>query len=108
MTTSTTEALQSLSADIAIIGGSGLYQVQALTNKRSVTIQTPYGIPSDDIVLGELEGVTVAFLTRHGQGHKFVANVQHALRLSTPFSIIFIIQYSLYKKIRPRMALCFQ
>ncbi|WP_394212216.1 S-methyl-5'-thioadenosine phosphorylase [Psychrobacter piscatorii] len=70
MTISTTEALESLSADIAIIGGSGLYQIQALTNKRSVTIQTPYGSPSDDIVLGELEGVTVAFLTRHGQGHK--------------------------------------
>ena len=70
MTISTTEALESLSADIAIIGGSGLYQIQALTNVRSVTIQTPYGSPSDDIVLGELEGVTVAFLTRHGQGHK--------------------------------------
>ena len=70
MTIPTTEASESLSADIAIIGGSGLYQVQALTNKRSVTIKTPYGRPSDDIVLGELEGVTVAFLTRHGQGHK--------------------------------------
>ena len=70
MTISTTKALESLSADIAIIGGSGLYQIEALTNKRSVTIQTPYGSPSDDIVLGELEGVTVAFLTRHGQGHK--------------------------------------
>ena len=70
MTITTTEASESLSADIAIIGGSGLYQIQALTNKRSVTIQTPYGSPSDDIVLGELEGVTVAFLTRHGQGHR--------------------------------------
>lgn len=58
------------SADIAIIGGSGLYQMQDLSNKRSVTIQTPYGTPSDDIVLGELNGVTVAFLTRHGQGHR--------------------------------------
>ena len=70
MTIPTTEASESLSADIAIIGGSGLYQIQALTNKRNVTIQTPYGSPSDDIVLGELEGVTVAFLTRHGQGHR--------------------------------------
>ncbi|AMN50054.1 S-methyl-5'-thioadenosine phosphorylase [Psychrobacter sp. P2G3] len=58
------------SADIAIIGGSGLYQMQALTNKRSVKVETPYGDPSDDIVLGELDGVTVAFLTRHGQGHR--------------------------------------
>ncbi|MGP4952549.1 S-methyl-5'-thioadenosine phosphorylase [Psychrobacter sp. T6-1] len=59
------------SADIAIIGGSGLYQMADLTNQRSVSISTPYGKPSDDIVLGELNGMTVAFLTRHGQGHKF-------------------------------------
>ncbi|WP_198330604.1 S-methyl-5'-thioadenosine phosphorylase [Psychrobacter cibarius] len=65
------EVSVSVSADIAIIGGSGLYQMQDLTNKRSVSISTPYGKPSDDIVLGELNGVTVAFLTRHGQGHKF-------------------------------------
>ncbi|WP_201557815.1 S-methyl-5'-thioadenosine phosphorylase [Psychrobacter sp. 72-O-c] len=70
MTLTTIENMAQPSADIAIIGGSGLYQMQALTNKRSVTIQTPYGNPSDDIVLGDLEGVTVAFLTRHGQGHR--------------------------------------
>ena len=70
MTIPHTEVLATLSADIAIIGGSGLYQMSSLTNKRSVTIQTPYGSPSDDIVLGELAGVTVAFLTRHGQGHR--------------------------------------
>ncbi|MDN5892312.1 MAG: S-methyl-5'-thioadenosine phosphorylase [Psychrobacter sp.] len=58
------------SADIAIIGGSGLYQMEALTNKRNVKVSTPYGMPSDDIVLGDLDGVSVAFLTRHGQGHK--------------------------------------
>lgn len=57
-------------ADIAIIGGSGLYQMSDLTNKRSVSIQTPFGAPSDAIVLGELQGITVAFLTRHGQGHR--------------------------------------
>ena len=60
------------SAEIAIIGGSGLYQMQDLTNKRSVSISTPYGKPSDDIILGELNGVTVAFLTRHGQGHRLI------------------------------------
>lgn len=60
------------SADIAIIGGSGLYQMADLTNQRSVSISTPYGKPSDDIILGELNGVTVAFLTRHGQGHKLI------------------------------------
>ncbi|MGP5647445.1 S-methyl-5'-thioadenosine phosphorylase [Psychrobacter celer] len=59
-------------ADIAIIGGSGLYQMAGLTNKRRVKVETPVGEPSDDIVLGELTGTTVAFLTRHGQGHKFM------------------------------------
>ena len=58
------------SADIAIIGGSGLYQMADLTNKRSISIATPYGKPSDGIVLGELNGVTVAFLARHGQEHR--------------------------------------
>ncbi|WP_201591623.1 S-methyl-5'-thioadenosine phosphorylase [Psychrobacter sp. Pi2-51] len=72
MTSIAVENTQKYSADIAIIGGSGLYQMQSLTNKRNITIQTPYGSPSDDIVLGELEGVTVAFLTRHGQGHKLI------------------------------------
>jgi len=70
MTLTTIENTAQPSANIAIIGGSGLYQMQALTNKRSITIQTPYGNPSDDIVLGDLDGVTVAFLTRHGQGHR--------------------------------------
>ena len=59
-------------ADITIIGGSGLYQMADLTNKRRVKVETPVGEPSDDIVLGELTGTTVAFLPRHGQGHKFM------------------------------------
>lgn len=70
MTLPVTQNAMQISAEIAIIGGSGLYQMPALTNKRSVTIQTPYGDPSDDVVLGDLGGVTVAFLTRHGQGHR--------------------------------------
>ena len=52
MTISSVEKSAAVSADIAIIGGSGLYQMQGLTNKRSVSISTPYGKPSDDIVLG--------------------------------------------------------
>ena len=70
MTTTTEENTEKHSADIAIIGGSGLYQMQDLTNKRSISIATPYGKPSDGIVLGELNGVTVAFLARHGQEHR--------------------------------------
>ena len=68
--TSDTPLSDTVSAEIAIIGGSGLYQMQGLTNKQHVTIDTPYGAPSDQIVLGELDGVRVAFLTRHGQGHR--------------------------------------
>ncbi len=70
MTSAIEEEIVKHSADIAIIGGSGLYQMQDLTNKRSISIATPYGKPSDGIVLGELNGVTVAFLARHGQEHR--------------------------------------
>lgn len=70
MDSSKEEIITPAIADIAIIGGSGLYKMQDLTHKHSVTIQTPYGKPSDNIILGELNGVTVAFLTRHGQGHR--------------------------------------
>lgn len=54
-----------------------------LTNKRRVKVETPVGEPSDDIVLGELTGTTVAFLTRHGQGHKFMpAEVPYRANIS--------------------------
>ncbi|WP_288999393.1 hypothetical protein [uncultured Psychrobacter sp.] len=49
-----------------------------------MTIQTPYGSPYDDIVLGELEGVTVAFLTRHGQGHKLTPSEYPTVPIFTP------------------------
>jgi len=57
-------------ARIAVIGGSGLYQMEGLSNVREVDVDTPFGKPSDAIVLGELEGMSVAFLPRHGQGHR--------------------------------------
>jgi 5'-methylthioadenosine phosphorylase len=55
----------------AIIGGSGLYQMAGLTDTREVRVRTPFGDPSDAIVLGTLEGRRVAFLSRHGRGHRF-------------------------------------
>lgn len=55
---------------IGIIGGSGLYQMSEFTNTREVEIDTPFGKPSDAFILGEINGVTVAFLPRHGRGHK--------------------------------------
>ncbi len=70
MTSTIEEETVKNSADIAIIGGSGLYQMADLTNKRSISIATPYGKPSDGIVLGELNGITIAFLARHGQEHR--------------------------------------
>ncbi|MDP9040293.1 MAG: S-methyl-5'-thioadenosine phosphorylase [Acidobacteriota bacterium] len=56
-------------AEIGIIGGSGLYAMPGLTGIRELRIQTPFGDPSDAFVLGELEGRSVAFLARHGRGH---------------------------------------
>ena len=63
--------IQTNPATIAIIGGSGLYEMEGLTDEASVDIDTPFGRPSDAITLGTLEGARVAFLPRHGQGHRF-------------------------------------
>src|SRR5579862_77944 len=57
-------------AKIAIIGGSGLYHMAGLTDTREVRVKTPFGDPSDAIVVGTLEGRRVAFLARHGRGHR--------------------------------------
>jgi 5'-methylthioadenosine phosphorylase len=58
--------------NIGIIGGSGLYQMPELENVREVIVDTPFGEPSDAFIVGELEGVKVAFLPRHGRGHKLL------------------------------------
>jgi 5'-methylthioadenosine phosphorylase len=52
-----------------VIGGSGLYQMQALTDIEEISITTPFGKPSDDILVGTLHGRRIAFLPRHGRGH---------------------------------------
>jgi len=59
-------------AEIGIIGGSGLYSMRGLTVDREVVLQTPFGDPSDAYVLGTLAGRKVAFLARHGRGHRFL------------------------------------
>jgi 5'-methylthioadenosine phosphorylase len=61
-----------MQAEIGIIGGSGLYSMNGLTKTREVTVKTPFGEPSDAIVLGMLEGKRVAFLARHGRGHRIL------------------------------------
>src|ERR1700686_1232902 len=59
-------------AAIGIIGGSGLYSMAGLTNTREIRVKTPFGDPSEAIVLGTLEGKRVAFLARHGRGHRIL------------------------------------
>jgi 5'-methylthioadenosine phosphorylase len=59
-------------AKIGVIGGTGLYDVKGLTEVEEVDIDTPFGKPSDTIIVGKLEGVGVAFVPRHGQGHRII------------------------------------
>jgi 5'-methylthioadenosine phosphorylase len=59
-------------AQIGIIGGSGLYQMPELKDVEEVRVETPFGSPSDAFMVGILEGVRVAFLPRHGRGHRIL------------------------------------
>src|ERR671927_104232 len=59
-------------AKIGIIGGSGLYQMPELKDVEEVSVETPFGKPSDAFIVGTLEGERVAFLPRHGRGHKLL------------------------------------
>ncbi len=59
-------------AKIAFIGGSGLYDIDGLRDAEQLSIDTPFGPPSDDVTVGTLEGRRVAFLTRHGRGHRLL------------------------------------
>lgn len=59
-------------AKIGVIGGSGLYDIEGMADIEEVDINTPFGRPSDTIVAGKLEGVGVAFLPRHGRGHRIL------------------------------------
>ncbi len=74
-------------AAIGVIGGSGVYDIRGLEDVEELELNTPYGMPSDRVVVGRLDGVEVAFLPRHGRGHRFTpsevpyrANV-YALRM---------------------------
>jgi 5'-methylthioadenosine phosphorylase len=57
---------------IGIIGGTGLYEMDGFTGVRELTVETPFGPPSDNLMLGELEGRKLAFLPRHGRGHRIL------------------------------------
>lgn len=54
---------------LGVLGGSGLYEIDGLENPEWISIETPWGMPSDDILFAELAGIKVRFLPRHGRGH---------------------------------------
>lgn len=57
-------------ATIGVIGGSGLYRMEGMTEVEEVAVETPFGSPSDVITIGKVEGISMAFLPRHGRGHR--------------------------------------
>ncbi|MBI3950932.1 MAG: S-methyl-5'-thioadenosine phosphorylase [Acidobacteria bacterium] len=59
-------------AEIGVIGGSGFYQMEELKDIEEANVETPFGAPSDNFVIGTLKGVRVAFLARHGRGHRLM------------------------------------
>lgn len=63
---------QAARAEIGVLGGTGLYEIEGLTKAREVRLATPFGEPSDAYVVGELAGRGVAFLSRHGRGHRLL------------------------------------
>lgn len=93
---------------IGIIGGSGLYHIDALTNVREVSIDTPFGAPSDKILTGHLHGAPVAFLARHGRGHNLLpseipyqANIYALKSLGVRYLISVSAVGSLHESMRP-------
>ncbi len=59
-------------ASIGVIGGTGLYEIQGLTDIQTINIGTPFGDPSDSIVIGRLGNISIAFLPRHGRRHRIM------------------------------------
>ncbi len=95
-------------AEIGIIGGSGLYQMEGLSKVREVRVPTPFGKPSDAFILGELEGRHVAFLARHGRGHvilptelNFRANIYAMKKLGVEQILSVSAVGSLREELRP-------
>ena len=93
---------------LGIIGGSGLYQKEGLTNVREESVDTPFGSPSDKLVFGEINGKKLVFLPRHGKGHRilpseinYAANI-YALKVSGVKKVISVSAVgSLKKEIKP-------
>ena len=97
-----------MDAEIGIIGGSGLYNMESLTDRREVTVETPWGAPSDAFVVGKLSGRNVAFLARHGRGHRimpsnlnFRANIYGMKKLGVQWLLSFSAVGSLQEELKP-------
>ena len=95
-------------AKVAVIGGSGFYQIEGIQNTSEVAITTPFGDPSDAIIVGELESVPVAFLPRHGRGHRIMptelpqrANIYALKTLGVEWIIAVSAVGSMQEQIRP-------
>jgi 5'-methylthioadenosine phosphorylase len=95
--------------DMAVIGGSGLYDLEGLTDKKEVNVDTPFGKPSDAIITGTIAGVKVGFLARHGRGHKFLpgelpqrANIYALKKLGAKTVIAVSAVGSLKEEYRPK------
>lgn len=95
-------------AKIGIIGGSGLYQMEALENVEEIFLDTPFGSPSDACIIGTLEGVSVAFLARHGRNHHFIpseipfrANIHAMKQLGVEYLISASAVGSLKAEVKP-------
>lgn len=96
------------SAKIGIIGGSGLYKMEALKDIQEVALETPFGKPSDALMVGQLSGVSVAFLARHGRNHHltpseipFRANIHAMKQLGVEYIISASAVGSLQAEVKP-------
>lgn len=95
-------------AQIGIIGGSGLYKMEALKDVEEVQVDTPFGSPSDALIVGTLEGTQVAFLARHGRNHHlmpselpFRANIHAMKQLGVQYLISASAVGSLKEEVKP-------
>ena len=96
-------------ARVGVIGGSGLYAIAGLEDERELEVETPYGLPSDRLRIGRLEGVETVFLARHGRHHQFLprevpyrANLWAMRSLGVRWLISVSAVGSLQASIRPR------
>jgi 5'-methylthioadenosine phosphorylase len=93
---------------IGIIGGSGLYKMDALKDVREIKEDTPFGFPSDALIVGNLDGISVAFLARHGREHHLLpselpyrANIYALKKLGVEYIISASAVGSLKEKVKP-------